>query len=62
MIMGVMEPVAKKPDTCTLWVGMQGQILSCDSAFSDWFAYQPQDLTGAAITSLAVKSGNKLTA
>lgn len=55
MLMGVIEPVPVRPDTATVWVGLNGQVISCDRALSDWFAYQPQELVESPITGLAIK-------
>lgn len=60
MLMGVLEPVPTQPETSTVWVKLNGQIISCDSTFSDWFAYTPQELAETAVKGLVIKSADKL--
>jgi hypothetical protein len=34
-----MQQVVPEPDTATLWVTREGNILSTGPVFTDWFAY-----------------------
>lgn len=60
MLMAVLEPVPAHPDTASVWVGLNGQIISCDATFTDWFAYQPQELTNTPVSNLAIRAGDKM--
>lgn len=55
MIMGVMEVITPAPGTATLWLSSAGTFMSIDENATDWLAYEPQDLVGMPITTLAVK-------
>lgn len=60
VIMGVIERVVPDEGCATLWVGLQGDVMSCDTIVTDWLAYAHADLAGTPMLNLVVSGAGEL--
>lgn len=55
VIMGIIEEVLPEEGTATVWVSLEGGIMSCDRAATDWLAFTHQDLAGTPFVNLVAR-------
>ncbi|KAJ9530064.1 hypothetical protein QJQ45_023344, partial [Haematococcus lacustris] len=54
MFMGLLEASPPPDDVAHIWVMFNGQVVSADINYADWFGYAPQHLVGKSLSEYVV--------
>lgn len=54
ILLAGLQALPEMPNTAKAWVMSNGAMLSVDAAFTDWFGYKPDAITGVYISQLVV--------